>query len=174
MLAGIGGIDKAGCKTTFNNDSSWRILPNPEFAELMAAVLEKGLPFRFQAAGASMSPFIRNGDILTIAPFGGAIRPGDVLAFRHPENRRLTVHRVIGCRSSGYLFKGDNGCHSDGWATRGDIIGRVARVEHKGRRMRLGLGPERLVIAALSRAGLLRPLLVPAFFLWNMLRKMHS
>jgi len=149
-------------------------IPNIEFAALMAAVLEKGANFRFQAAGASMSPFIRSGDILTIAPLHGAIRPGDVLAFRHPENGRLVVHRVIASEENGFLLRGDNSSRSDGWTMREDIIGRVARVEHKGRPVRLGLGPERLVIAALSRARLLRPLLVPVFLLWRMIKKLPS
>ena len=38
------------------------------------------------------------------------------------------------------------------------ILGRVTRIERAGRRVRLGLGPERALIAVLSRRGLLRPL----------------
>ena len=34
--------------------------------ELMKAVLEKNVPFRFRGKGFSMSPFIRDGDVITI------------------------------------------------------------------------------------------------------------
>ena len=138
-----------------------KALPNRGFAELMTAVLEKGKPFRFQAAGASMSPFIRGGDVITLAPVHDCIHFGEVLAFRQPENERLAVHRVVGRGRKGFLLKGDNGCHCDGWVTREKIIGRVTRVEHRGREVRIGLGLERTLIAALSRLGLLRPLVLP-------------
>lgn len=137
----------------------------------MAAVMEKGVPFRFQASGASMSPFIRSGDIITIAPLCEQPSLGAVVAFVNPDNHRLAVHRIVACRSGSYLLRGDNGCHSDGWVAQGDIIGRVIRVEHKGRRMRLGLGAERVFIAALSRVGLLRLLLMPVYWVWRVMKK---
>ena len=99
-----------------------KALPNRGFAELMTAVLDKGKPFRFQAAGASMSPFIRGGDVITLAPVHDRIHFGEVLAFRQPENDRLAVHRVVGRGRRGFLLKGDNGCHCDGWVTREKIM----------------------------------------------------
>lgn len=146
-------------------DPAPQTLPNSGFAELMTAVLDKGKPFRFQAAGASMSPFIRGGDVITIVPVQERIHLGWVLAFRQPESERLAVHRVISRGRSGFLLKGDNGCHRDGWVTREKIIGRVTRVEHRGREVRIGLGPERILIAGLSRLNLLRPLVFPVRWL---------
>ncbi len=145
-------------------DPAPQTLPNRGFAELMTAVLDKGKPFRFQAAGASMSPFIRGGDVITIVPVQERIHLGEVLAFRQPESDRLAVHRVVGRGRRGFLVKGDNGCHCDGRVTREKIIGRVTRVEHCGREVRIGLGLERILIAGLSRLGLLRPLVMP--FRW--------
>ena len=142
-----------------------KALPNRGFAKLMTAVLEKGILFRFQAAGASMSPFIRGGDVITLAPVHDCIHFGEVLAFRQPENERLAVHRVVGRGRKGFLLKGDNGCHCDGWVTREKIIGRVTRVEHRGREVRIGLGIERILIAGLSRLRLLRPLVFPVRWL---------
>lgn len=152
-----------------------KALPNSSFSELMIAVLEKGKPFRFQAAGASMSPFIRSGDIITIMPVSARIRPGDVLAFRQPEGDKLAVHRVIGLGRKGFLLKGDNGGHADGRVNRERIIGRVTRVEHRGREVRIGLGFERILIAGLSRLRLLRPLLFPVrWLLWPVYRRFYA
>jgi hypothetical protein len=139
-----------------------KALPNKEFAELMAAVLEKGKPFRFQAAGTSMSPFIRCEDIITLSAVQGGIYAGDILAFRQPENGRLAVHRVIAVRHDSFLLRGDNAGSPDGWVPHDRIIGRVGRIEHRGRPVRIGLGWERLPIAWLSRLGLLRPLSITA------------
>jgi hypothetical protein len=47
---------------------------------------------------------------------------------------------------------------ADPAASPDDLLGRVTRVERGGRRVRLGLGLERLAIAWLSRIGLLRAL----------------
>jgi len=142
-----------------------RQLANIGLSSLMTAVLEKRLPFRFQASGGSMSPFIRNGDIITIAPVQGAIHIGDMLAFRQPECGQLRVHRVIARRSGAFLLRGDNGYHNDGWVTSERILGRISRIEHKDRSIRLGLGPEKLFIALLSRLGLLRKIVRPACWL---------
>jgi signal peptidase I len=136
-------------------------IPNRGFAELMTAVLAKGAPFRFQADGGSMSPFLRSGDIVTLVPVAAHIRLGEVVAFHQPGKEGWAVHRVVGRRQARVLLKGDNcGC-ADGWVEQARIIGRAGCIEHRGRRVRLGLGPERMLIALLSRLGLLRALMNP-------------
>ncbi len=131
-------------------------LPSAAFAELMAAVLDKNAPFRFTAPGFSMTPFIRDGDVITIAP--GQLRYGDVVAFMNPCRSKLTVHRIVHVSRAGYLLKGDNAPEPDGRLPGSRIIGRVVRVEHHARQVRLGLGIERIAIAFLSRRGWLTPL----------------
>jgi signal peptidase I len=134
----------------------------------MKAVLDKGAPFRFEAGGFSMSPFIRHGDIITVAPSPSRFRSGDVIAFMSPETGKLTVHRIIRLSTHrGDLIKGDNTPAPDGRVEQSAIIGRVVRVEHRGKRVRLGLGPERALLAFLSRIGLLPPLVR---FLWRLSR----
>ena len=135
-------------------------MPSARFTELMTAVLDRGAPFRFQASGFSMSPFIRDGDTITIAPTPGRLRFGDVAAFVNLCNDRLTVHRVVHVDRRGYLMRGDNAPGPDGYVPHADILGRVIRVERGGRGVRFGLGLERVVIAFLSRRGWLMPLLV--------------
>jgi len=134
-------------------------LPNSAFATLMAEVLGRGAQFRFAAPGSSMTRFIRDRDVITVAPL--PVRLGDVAAFVSPLGGRLTVHRVVGIEEGAYRIKGDNCAGADGAIERRYILGRVTRVEREGKRVRLGLGPERVVIALLSRRGWLYPVLVP-------------
>jgi hypothetical protein len=133
-------------------------MPNAAFAELMKAVLGKGAPFRFEAGGYSMSPFIRHGDHVTVAPPPARFRRGDVAVFMNPDGGKLTVHRVVRVsRRRGYFIKGDNAPDPDGFVPGPALFGRVVRVEHRGKRVRIGLGPERVLVAFLSRIGGLRP-----------------
>jgi signal peptidase I len=124
----------------------------------MAAVLDKGTPFRFQAAGFSMTPFIRNGDVITIAPGAFRVRFGDVVAFDLPPSGKLVVHRIVGRSRDGFIIKGDNSPSFDVGVPGSRILGRVARVERRGKRVRLGSGVERFAVAFLSRHGWLRPI----------------
>lgn len=125
--------------------------------ELLHEVLAEGASFRFQAKGWSMSPFIRDGDVILIAPpLNTRPRLGDVLAVIHPKTDELMVHRVIGKNHKACLIQGDNlSGESDGWVPREKILGRVTRVERNGKKVWLGLGPERYGIALFSRMGLL-------------------
>jgi hypothetical protein len=128
-----------------------------------------------------MSPFIRDGDVITIAPVqppyprpnvppssslsAGSMTEarnrdvGQVVAFVSAPSRRLVVHRIIGRHESGFLIQGDNLSGPVADTVRpDDILGRVVRIERGRKRVWLGLGPERYAIAVLSRAGLLLPI----------------
>jgi signal peptidase I len=142
-------------------NSPAQTMPNAAFAELMAAVLARGTPFRFQASGFSMFPFIRDGDVLTIVTPPARLRVGNVAAFNSPCNQKLTVHRVVEVNATGYLLRGDNIPEPDGTVSHAEIIGRVIRIERRNRPVGFGLGIERIMIAFLSRRGWLIPLLVP-------------
>jgi len=141
-------------------------------AELMKAVLKRGSLFRFRARGASMTPFIRDGDTLTVEALEGRTpRVGDVVAFSvaSPERPSLAVHRVVDDLGSRIVVQGDaNGCDSE-TIQRGDILGRVVKVEREGDRRRLGLGPERRLIVWCIRSGLLWGLVWPV---WNGFRRL--
>lgn len=138
-------------------DRGKRAVSGAGFTALMATVLEKGAPFRFAAPGHSMAPFIRDGDVITVAP--GRVRFGDTVAFVSPCSGKLTVHRVVGISRDGYLMKGDNTSEPDGCVPRTSLLGRVVGVEHRSRRVGLGLGIERVAIAFLSRRGWLTPVI---------------
>ena len=108
-----------------------------------------------------MAPFIRDGDVITLAPLDpkDRLRLGEVVAFQHPQSGKLVVHRVVARQQRAVLIRGDavDGC-SDGLIPMDSVLGRLVKVERGGRRVSLGTGPERMLIAALSRPQLLVPL----------------
>jgi hypothetical protein len=124
--------------------------------ELMGAALSRGAPFRFSARGTSMEPFLRGGDVLTIVP--GATRApglGHVIAYLAPGPERVVVHRVVARAPAGVVVRGDGAGRADGLVSPSAVLGVVARAERHGHTVRLGLGPERLFVALLSRWGIL-------------------
>jgi signal peptidase I len=136
--------------------------------ELIRDILSKDAECRFQAKGYSMSPFIKDGDFVTISPLtGSSPRMGDVVAFNHPEGGKLAIHRIVLKERDSYIVRGENTFKADGTIEKRDILGFVTRVERKGRRVLIGLGPERLLIAFLSRNGFILPL---RQLLWKMIR----
>ena len=72
------------------------IIPIEILMEIMQDILARGAEFRFRARGWSMSPFIRDGDVITISPRNKK-KPavGKVVAFLQPDSGRLVVHRII-------------------------------------------------------------------------------
>jgi ribosomal protein S18 acetylase RimI-like enzyme len=129
-------------------------LSNSAQLELLRGMAERGAPLRMTARGFSMAPFMRDRDVLTVAPLNGS-EPcmGEVVAFALPNSGRLAIHRVVGRTSGGWIARGDNAPRADGVVSSAQILGHVVRVERDGRDVHLGLGPERACIAALSRSG---------------------
>ena len=145
-------------------------LSGPALVQLLRAVLDKGAPVRFRAKGFSMSPFIKNEDLVTLSPLQNASPGmGDVIAFVLQGTDKLCVHRVVGKKGDFYVTKGDNTSEADESVPREKILGFVTRVERDGKEVFLGLGPERFVIAFLGCRGLLLPLILPV---WKVIRAM--
>jgi signal peptidase I len=131
-------------------------LSNHGQLELMRAVLGRGLPFRTMVRGSSMSPFIRDEDVLTVTSLGGhRPRVGDIIAFTLPGAGRLVIHRIVASDEDGWQTRGDNCRGSDGVVIRGQIVGRVVRCARDGRRIRIGVEVGGAWVAALSRHGLI-------------------
>lgn len=132
-------------------------LTNEVLVGLMGDVLARGSEFRFQAKGASMSPFIKDGDKLTIVPIS-QVTPGvgDVVACTCSQLQKLIVHRIVSSDGMSFLLKGDNSLRQpDGWFTKEKIIGVVTRIERGEKTLKFGIGIERGIIAYLSKKGLL-------------------
>lgn len=140
-------------------------LSGPALEEFLRAVLELGASFRFRARGVSMYPFVKDGDVISVEPFGALVcdrgcepHLGDVVAFCHPQTGRLVVHRAVAWQAGSVLVRGDNSPAPDGWVDVRSILGRVSRVDRGGRSVKCGLGPERILIAWLAGHGMLIPL----------------
>jgi len=153
----------------FSKKGEGLLLSGPALVKILQAVLDKGVPCRFRAKGFSMTPFIKDGDVITVSPLSNALpRLGDVVAFIHPETERLVVHRMVGQNGNYFLVRGDNTSSvTNDLIPKENILGCTTRVEREGNEVFLGLGPERLLIALLTRTGLLSSLLPP---LWRLVR----
>ncbi|MBD3413771.1 MAG: hypothetical protein GF421_04970 [Candidatus Aminicenantes bacterium] len=134
---------------------------------LLKDVLKKGKKFRFQSKGFSMNPFIRNEDVLTLAPLSEEqAEVGDVVACAHPGSGKLIVHRIVRKKGRFYVIKGDNALKSDGQIPTKSIYGRVIKIERKGKRITFSLGPEKQAVALVSRDMLGRRVLC---YLWSLI-----
>ena len=141
--------DKPGLKVIRGDELP---LSNASLLDLARSVLGRGFSLRFQAKGASMAPFIRDRDILTVAPKAGAgPLPGDIVACIHPADGKLCVHRIVALRGEKALVKGDNASAPDGALRESDILGFVRRVERDGRLVRFGIATGARFVAGLSR-----------------------
>jgi len=119
--------------------------------KLMRDVVERGSAFRFRANGASMSPFIRDGDTVTVEKLDkGSLRIGDVVAYVQPDSNRLVIHRLIHESDSSAYLKGDNTESPGNNIPYTHMIGRVSSVERNGKAITFGLGPERILVAWLT------------------------
>ena len=137
-------------------------LSGKNLTDLMHAVLEKNADFRFQVKGHSMSPFIRNQDIVTISPLPvNRPQPGDIVAATFLERKSIMVHRVIGKKQGKFIIKGDNNKSRDGLFRQDQIIGLVTKVERNGKRVWCGGRIVRKIIAVFSKTGLLNNLILP-------------
>lgn len=126
------------------------------FGELSATILGSGNALRFRARGGSMSPLVRDGDVVLIRPVGrGAVRVGD-LVLCSSEPGRVVVHRVIskevGQEGSLFTVQGDALSRSDGSIPEAHVYGRVATIERDGAQISL----DRLLMKLLGRAAVLR------------------
>jgi len=131
-------------------------LSGPVLVELLETVLAKGALFRFKAKGFSMSPFIQDGDVITLSSLpDNSPNLGDVVAFINPETKKLTVHRLVGRKGDSFLVKGDNTAKSCDLISIKNIVGQVKKIEREKKRIFIGLGPERVLIAFLTRRRIL-------------------
>jgi signal peptidase I len=107
------------------------------FFDVGTALLEGGLRIRFRTAGASMSPTIRDGEVVIVEPAAPeSIRAGDIVLAA--SERGPLVHRVTG-RAKGdgsgdlFILRGDASITADVPIPGDRIRGRVIAVERDGR-----------------------------------------
>ena len=147
-------------------------LSSQALLEILKSVLDKGRPFRFRVRGFSMSPLIKDGDVLTISPPSEhEFHNGDVVLFEEELERRPIVHRIVHGQGDMFLVKGDNLGEADGYIHRKSILGTVTCVERRGRKIRIGLGKERRLLALMSRKKIVTALLVIPRFILRLFRR---
>jgi hypothetical protein len=128
-------------------------LPGKELIELIRLAFARGACFRMRVKGFSMSPFVRNSDVVTIAPLCQTrISRGSIAAFVNPKTGQLIIHRVVGKNRKSYLIKGDNAPRVDSLIPEDSILGCLTKIERNGRNVSFGLAWERSIVALLSRA----------------------
>ena len=108
-----------------------------DFLELSELVLKKGDCFRFRAQGWSMSPFIRNGDLIqvkSVSPLN--LKYGDII-FYHNHRERVIVHRIINKDKVNdsliFLVKGDSSQGKAEYVYQENIVGKVVAIEKRRR-----------------------------------------
>ena len=132
-------------------------IPGDILVDLLSEVLSRNASFHLRAKGTSMTPFIHDGDFITISPLG-KIKPniGRIVAYKQPDSQNLVVHRIISLFGDSFLVQGDNAnTRSTERINNAQILGYVTQVQRDYKPLRFGLGIERYLIAYLSKRGLL-------------------
>ena len=100
--------------------------------ELAAQVLRGGNSLRITARGASMLPFLRDGDVVSVIPIApDRVAVGDVICYESPPGR-VFLHRVIRRDGTGFVAKGDALRFVES-VDATDVLGTVVAVQRNGR-----------------------------------------
>jgi signal peptidase I len=104
--------------------------------ELAADLLRRGSPLRIKARGGSMTPFLRDGDVVLVAPTAGrGVGVGDVICYEMPPGK-LFLHRLIARDRDRIVAKGDALPFIE-VIDRTQLLGKVLAVERRGKVKRL-------------------------------------
>ena len=120
-----------------------------DLIQLGAEVLGQGCALRFRARGQSMSPFIRDGQVVEVFPSPGeGLRLGDIAFYRSSNGLCLRAHRVVKRWSQGsatFLQTRGDGCYrADPPISTVQVLGAVVAVWQGGRWRRLDRGLARI------------------------------
>src|ERR1017187_2978524 len=107
------------------------------FAEVPRELLQEGLCVRFQACGASMSPAIRDGEVVQVTPvIVSKLRKDDIVLTRSKNGFRL--HRIVLADHARdeFITRGDCGQENDPMLKGAQILGLAqAKEVHVGRKV---------------------------------------
>jgi len=135
-------------------------LTGTEFVELSAEVLGKGGCLRFEARGTSMSPFIRDRDILIVQPADIAfVGAGDV-AFYRTTGGRVVAHRVVAAKTIAgrpvLIARGDSDSGPGEPVEAEQLLGKITGIVRNGKACRLDGSFERAAVSTWTRLRHLR------------------
>lgn len=129
-------------------------------AELAGQVLRQGGRLKIRARGASMLPFLLDGDIALVAPaHGQEIRVGDVICYEASPGS-LLLHRVIKRDGDRFVARGDALRFTD-VILRNEVLGKVLTIERHGRVRRLDTREARGLNRAIASVAPLLARLLP-------------
>jgi hypothetical protein len=125
-------------------------METPAFAPLATALLRDGTGLRFRAAGRSMHPTIRDGDLLTVRPIANpGWRRGEMLLCLG-SGGDVVAHRLLridrgGGKAVRLAIRGDAACGACDWIPPESVLGCVTVRERGGRQQSLDRPLPRLV-----------------------------
>jgi hypothetical protein len=126
------------------------------FVDLSAELLSRGHRVRFRPTGNSMTPTIRDGEAVTVAPVQpSAIKRGDILLYL--TRRGVTAHRVVKISKSkrethALILRGDAPGSSVESVRLDQVLGKIISVERDGRNIDLTSRKAKSMRAAQPRA----------------------
>lgn len=134
-----------------------RSISSRDFAGVAANLLQSGHAVRFRAGGSSMTPFVRDGDILTVMPVGNTrLRRGDIVLYRRADGR-VIAHRILG-QEIGHgrpilKIRGDARTGNPESVPADQILGYVARVQRGNSNAIVPPGRRRIPALLWARTG---------------------
>jgi signal peptidase I len=128
---------------------------------LAGDVLKRGQPLRVRAHGASMRPFLRDGDVLHVRPAATAeVGIGDVICYE-PWPGTLHLHRVVARDGRGFRTRGDALRYVEA-VPEASVLGRVTACARGQRTWRLDTPAARRCGRLIARVAPLVARLLPA------------
>lgn len=99
-----------------------------EIEPTIRKIFAAGGDFTFYPKGTSMHPFVEQGrDKITLAPIQDQVRKYDVILYKR-KNGAFVLHRVVGERADGYIFRGDNQFVKEYGIKKEQMIGRMTEI----------------------------------------------
>lgn len=116
-------------------------LESPDFLERSRQNLSRSLTVEICMSGSSMSPAIKDGDLVTIEPIpDGRINQGDIILYQSRFDTAV-IHRVVRIERSSndrtVITRGDAATQNDLAIPFTQILGRVKHIERAGERIRM-------------------------------------
>lgn len=141
------------------------ILDSRHFCGLVKAATENRhiKKIKFKGYGASMAPFIKSGDLLTLklVDTDSKLKTGDVVAITNKNWDKIIIHRIIRIKNKLYQTKGDNNPCTDEWFSKESLIGVITKIQTGPRRYYYPKRTYSAIIAFLSRTLILNALMLP-------------
>jgi len=116
-------------------------LETPDFLDQARQLLGKSLPVEIRMSGASMSPAIEDGDIITIEPLKDAnIKAGDIVLYNSVRDTAV-IHRVVRVERASserhFITRADAAAQNDIAVPAHRVLGRVKLIERAGERVNM-------------------------------------